>query len=98
MTLADTNGNVIITTSTGALGFKGTKKPTPFAASSVASKIIDKAREVNVSEVDIRVKGVGPGRDSAMRAFASSGITVNLIKDVTPIPHGGVRPKKPRRV
>lgn len=98
LTLTDRDGNSLGWASAGTLGFKGTKKPTPYVAASVASKIIEKAKEYGVLEVEIRAKGVGPGRDSAMRAFTNSQIVVNTIKDITPVPHGGVRPKKPRKV
>lgn len=98
LTLTDKDGNTLGWASAGTIGFKGTKKPTPYAAASVASKIIEKAKGYGVSEIEIRTKGIGPGRDSAMRAFAASGLIINSIKDITPIPHGGARPKKPRKV
>lgn len=98
LTLADKTGNVIMWSSTGALGFKGAKKATPFAASKVADLIADKAIAIGVKEMDIEIKGVGGGRESALRTIGAKGITINSIKDTTPMPHNGPRPKKPRRV
>jgi len=96
--LTDESGNVLFWASAGSLGFKGTKKATPFAAAQTAKTIIDKARPLGLSEIEIKVKGVGAGRESAIRSFAGSGLVVTKISDVTPVPHGGVRPKKVRRV
>jgi len=96
--LTDELGNVLFWASAGSLGFKGTKKATPFAAAQTAKTIIDKAKPLGLSEIEIKVKGVGAGRESAIRSFAGSGITVAKISDTTPLPHGGVRPKKVRRV
>jgi len=96
--LTDESGNVLFWSSAGSSGFKGTKKATPFAAAQTAKRIIDKARPLGLSEIEIKVKGVGAGRESAIRSFAGSGLTVTKISDVTSIPHGGVRPKKVRRV
>ena len=98
ITLTDLSGNVLAWASAGALGFKGPKKATPFAASKVVSAILEKTRDLNIKEASIFVKGVGSGRESAVRALANHGIEISLIKDVTPIPHNGCRPKKPRRV
>lgn len=98
LTLTDSSGNVLAWSSTGSVGFKGTKKSTPYAAASATSNLIEKAKAIGVSEVNLLVKGVGPGRDSALRSFANSGLIINSIKDITPVPHGGPRPKKPRRV
>ncbi|MFA4890024.1 MAG: 30S ribosomal protein S11 [Candidatus Paceibacterota bacterium] len=98
ITLADGNGNVVLWASSGSVGFKGTKKSTPFAASKAAEIIADKAKMMGISKADVVVKGVGAGRESAIRTFASKGIEIGLIRDVTPIPHGGVKPRKPRRV
>lgn len=96
--LTDTAGNVLLWSSAGYLSFKGTKKATPFAATKTAKDIIERAKSLGVSEIELKVKGVGPGRESAIRTFAGSGLTITKISDVTPIPHGGVRPKKVRRV
>lgn len=96
--LTDKEGKVLGWASAGALGFKGTKKATPFAASEVANVIADKAEKMGMKEVDIYVKGVGTGRSSALRALAARNIVINLIKDLTPIPHNGCRPRRGRRV
>ncbi len=98
MTLTDKEGKVLSWTTAGNLGFKGTKKATPYAASEVANTLSEKAQKIGVKEVDIFVKGVGTGRSSALRALAGKDIIINSIKDITPIPHNGCRPKKPRRV
>ncbi len=98
ITLTDKKGDAIIQLSSGAMGFKGAKKGTPFASSKIAGILADKAKIMGVSDVDVVVKGVGAGRESAIRTFASKGIEINLIKDVTPVPHNGPKPKKPRRV
>lgn len=97
MTLTDANGEVLAWVSAGSLGFKGTKKATPYAASEVANVLSEKAEKMGIRETDIFVKGVGTGRSSALRALAGKNIVINLIKDVTPIPHNGCRPKKARR-
>jgi len=98
VSLADSKGNIAVWTSTGSLGFKGAKKGTPFAAAKAAEVIADKAEQMGVKEVAVIVKGVGSGRESAIRAFGSRGINIISIKDTTPVPHNGVRPPKPRRV
>lgn len=98
VTLTDINGRVLSWSSAGALGFKGTKKSTPYVASLVAKSAIEKAKKYGLSEVDVYVKGVGSGRDSAIRALAAAGLIINLIADVTPIPHNGCRAPRPRRV
>ncbi|MBI4090920.1 MAG: 30S ribosomal protein S11 [Candidatus Komeilibacteria bacterium] len=98
VTLTDQQGNVIAWSSAGKNGFKGPKKSTPYAAGVIARAAVDKAREYNLREVDVFLKGVGSGRESAVRALHASGIEVLSIKDITPIPHNGPRPKKPRRV
>jgi len=94
----DSKGNALISSSSGALGFTGAKKGTPFAAAKVGELVGDKAKLMGVKEADVIVKGVGAGRESAIRAFSSKGIIINAIADMTPIPHNGPRPKKPRRV
>ena len=96
--LADTKGGSVIWSSSGALGFKGAKKGTPFAAAKVGELIGEKAVLMGVKEVSVVVKGVGPGRESSLRAFATKGIQINTIQDTTPVPFNGPRRKKPRRV
>lgn len=96
--LTDTKGDALASCSSGALGFKGAKKGTPFAAAKVAELVADKAVLMDVKEVQVMVKGVGSGREAAIRAFAAKGIDLIAIRDVTPNPHNGPRPKKARRV
>ncbi|MFH1671221.1 MAG: 30S ribosomal protein S11 [Candidatus Portnoybacteria bacterium] len=98
ITLTDPSGNIIAWSSAGAAGFKGPKKSTPFAASKVIEILIEKARGLDLREVSIFVRGVGSGRDAAIRALINHGLEISSIKDVTPVPHNGCRPKKPRRV
>ncbi|MGB9620986.1 MAG: 30S ribosomal protein S11 [Brevinematia bacterium] len=98
VTVTDMNGNVINWASAGSCGFKNTKKGTPYAAQVAAERAIKEAINHGVKEVDIHVKGPGPGRETAIRAIIASGVKVRRIKDVTPIPHNGCRPKKKRRV
>jgi small subunit ribosomal protein S11 len=98
ITLADSAGNVLAQRSAGAIGFKGTKKATPFAASKVAEAVCLVADKMGVSEINVFVKGIGSGRDSAIRSLASHGLQIISIKDITPVPHNGCRPKKARRV
>ena len=96
--LADKGGNTIAWSSSGALGFSGAKKGTPFAAAKVGELIGDKANIIGVKEVEVVIRGVGAGRESALRGFVSKGIDVSRIADETPVPHNGPRPPKPRRV
>lgn len=96
-TITDMQGNVFVTGSAGKAGFKGTRKATPFAATTAVDKAARRARELGVREVEVYIKGPGPGRDAALRALRSAGLSMSLIADVTPIPHNGVRPKKRRR-
>jgi len=96
--LTDKEGNLFCASSCGALGFKGAKKGTPFAAAEVGKLIGEKAQMMGVRDVSVVVKGVGAGRESAIRGFLSGGSDLSGIKDVTPVPHNGPRPKKPRRV
>src|SRR3989338_6140883 len=96
--LADKEGNAIAWSSSGALGFSGAKKGTPFAAAKVGELVGDKANIIGLKEVDVIIRGVGAGRESALRAFAGKGIEVTRISDDTPVPHNGPRPPKPRRV
>lgn len=98
VSVCDQGGNVLLWESAGTLGFKGTKKATPYAATMVIRKVIDKAKDIGLKEAEVRVKGVGTGRDSAIRALATSGLDISAIKDVTPLPFGGPRPRKVRRV
>lgn len=96
--LADKKGNALAWSSSGSIGFKGAKKGTPFAAAKIGETLSAKAQLLGMKEVDVVVKGVGSGRESAIRGFTSKGIIIGSIKDVTPVPHNGPRPKKPRRV
>ncbi len=96
--VTDKAGNAIIWSSSGALGFKGAKKGTPFAAAKVGELLAEKAAALGMKEVDVVVKGVGAGRESAIRGFSSKGIEISQIRDVTPVPHNGPKPKKPRRI
>ena len=96
--LTDKKGNALMQSSAGALGFKGAKKGTPFAAAKVGEVLGEKAMNLGVKEIDVVVKGVGSGRESAIRGFISKGINITNIKDETPVPHNGPKPKKPRRV
>ncbi|HEY9480821.1 MAG TPA: 30S ribosomal protein S11 [Candidatus Paceibacterota bacterium] len=96
--LTDSKGNALAQSSSGALGFKGAKKGTPFAAAKVGEILADKAKLMGVKEVSVVIKGVGSGRESAVRSFITKGIGISSVKDVTPVPHNGPRPKKPRRV
>lgn len=98
LTLCDKKGNSVMAASSGALGFKGARKSTPFAAAKVGEIIGDKAQQMGMKEADVVVRGVGAGRESALRAFAGKGITITSITDKTPVPHNGVRAPKPRRV
>ena len=95
---ADKLGNTLFWSSAGALGFKGAKKGTPFAASKVGDLIGDKALTLGVKDSEVVVRGVGSGREPAIRAFMARGIEITSIKDATPVPHNGPKAKKPRRV
>ncbi|MEI6528263.1 MAG: 30S ribosomal protein S11 [bacterium] len=98
VSVSDTKGNVLMWSSSGSLGFRGAKKGTPFAAAKIGETLAAKALEIGLKEINVIVKGVGSGRESAIRGFISKGFTINSIKDVTPVPHNGPKPKKPRRV
>lgn len=98
VSLTDKTGNVIIWSSCGALGFKGAKKGTPFAAAKVGELIGEKAKMAGVKDVDVVITGVGSGRESAVRSFIAHGIEVNSIEDRTPVAHNGPKQKKPRRI
>jgi small subunit ribosomal protein S11 len=98
VTITDVNGNVVSWSSAGARGFKGSRKSTPFAAQLAAEDAAKKAMDNGMRFIDVYVKGPGAGRESALRSLQAAGLRVNLIKDVTPIPHNGCRPPKRRRV
>ena len=98
ITITDMRGNVISWATSGSIGFKGSRKGTPFAASQAATMAANRAKDMGMRTVDVRVKGPGSGRESAIRALAATGLQVKVIKDVTPIPHNGCRPPKKRRV
>ena len=96
--ISDRGGNVLSWSSGGNVGFKGTRKSTPFAAQISAQQVAKEAQDHGVREIDVIVKGPGPGRESAIRSLQAAGLQVNLIRDTTPIPHNGCRPPKRRRV
>ena len=98
VTITDANGNAISWSSAGALGFRGSRKSTPFASQMAAETAAKVATEVGMKTVEVYVKGPGSGREAAIRALQAAGLEVSLIKDVTPIPHNGCRPPKRRRV
>lgn len=96
--VTDKQGNTLFSSSAGSLGFKGAKKGTPFAASKVGSVLGEKAKALGIKEVDVVVKGVGSGREPTIRSFMAFDIEISGIRDITPVPHNGPKPKKPRRV
>ena len=96
--LTDVKGNTLAWSTSGALGFKGAKKGTPFAAAKVGETVGAKGLAMGIKEVSVTVKGVGSGRESSIRGFLSKGINLLNVKDITPVPHNGPKPKKPRRV
>ncbi len=98
VTITDQEGNVVCWSSAGSLGFKGSRKGTPFAAQQAAVTAANRAREVGMRSLDVNIKGPGSGRDSAIRALQVAGLEIRTIRDVTPIPHNGCRPPKRRRV
>lgn len=98
VTVSDQQGNAVVWGSAGHAGFKGSRKSTPYAARMAAQEAIGAALELGLQEVDIRVKGPGPGREAAIRAIQGTGVRVRSISDVTPVPHNGCRPPKKRRV
>ena len=98
VTISDTKGNALSWASAGGLGFRGSRKSTPFAAQMAAEQAAKAAMEHGLRQVEVFVKGPGPGREAAIRALQAAGLEVNSIKDVTPIPHNGCRPPKRRRV
>ncbi len=98
VSVTDEKGNIIAWATAGSLGFSGPKKATPFAASKIMSVIIEKLKASGTADLNVIVKGVGSGRDSAVRSLLNQGFNINSIKDVTPVPHNGPRPAKTRRV
>jgi small subunit ribosomal protein S11 len=96
--LTDDKGNVVISSSAGALGFSGARKSTPYAAAKVGELLGEKGAIIGLKEASVIIRGVGAGRESALRGFASKGIAIRAIKDATPVAHNGPRPPKPRRV
>ncbi len=98
ITITDPNGGVIAWSSAGSLGFKGSRKSTPFAAQMASEAAAKKAKEMGLKQVDVFVKGPGSGRETAIRALQAAGLEITMIKDVTPVPHNGCRPPKRRRV
>ncbi len=98
VTITDVNGEVLAWDSAGTVGFKGARKSTPFAASRASEKVANKARRMGMKEVEVRVRGPGPGRESAVTALQANGLKVTAIEDHTPIPFNGCRPPKKRRV
>jgi small subunit ribosomal protein S11 len=98
ITITDLQGNTVVWASSGAAGFRGSRKSTPYAARQAAEQAITAAREVGLQEIDLFVKGPGPGREAAIRAIQGTGVRVRSISDITPIPHNGCRPPKKRRV
>ncbi|MCZ6474508.1 MAG: 30S ribosomal protein S11 [SAR324 cluster bacterium] len=98
ITFSDPQGNVLAWSSTGAAGFKGSRKSTPFAAKTAAEDAVRKAKEHGVRQVEVEVRGPGSGREAALRALAAEGLKVTAIRDVTPVPHNGCKPPKMRRI
>src|SRR5690606_31645714 len=98
VTITDMNGETLAWDSAGTLGFKGSRKSTPFAATRAAEQCAGKARKMGISEVEVRVKGAGSGRESAVTALQASGLKITAVEDRTAIPHNGCRPRKKRRV
>lgn len=98
VTLTDSSGNTLAWGTSGSSGFKGARKATPFAAISTMEKVAQKAKELGIASVEVYIKGPGSGRDATIKALRSTGISITMIADVTPIPYNGPRPKKRRRV
>ena len=98
ITITDLKGEVLSWSTSGLLGFKGTKKSTPYAANMVAKDCVEKAKKYGLNSIKIVIKGIGPGREASMRGLAGTGLNILSIMDATPIAHNGVRAKKPRRV
>ena len=98
ITITDLKGDVVAVESAGAIGFKGPKKATPFAATKVVDSLMNKVQKLGIKEANVFVKGVGSGREAAIRGLATNGLNILAIKDITPVPHNGCRPRKSRRV
>jgi small subunit ribosomal protein S11 len=98
ITIADPNGDTLCWDSAGTMGFKGSRKSTPFAAQRAAERCAEKAIKMGMKEIEVKVKGPGSGRESAIRSLQASGLKIRAIEDVTPLPHNGCRPRKRRRV
>lgn len=98
VSVSDPSGNVIAWSSAGKMGFKGPKKATPYAAGLIVRDVVDRAKLMGLKSVDVFVRGVGLGREAAVRALAANGLNITQIKDITPVPHNGPRPRKVRRV
>jgi small subunit ribosomal protein S11 len=98
VTFTDAKGNVVSWSSAGTCGFKGSKRSTPFAATTIVEEGLRKAKTAGLNSVDVYLKGPGNGKDAAIRVLKTAGLDINLLADITPIPHNGCRPKKPRRV
>lgn len=98
VTITDLNGETLAWGSAGTIGFKGSRKSTPFAATRASEEAVAKAKKMGLQEVEVRVRGAGPGRESAITALQHSGIKITAVEDHTPIPHNGCRPRKKRRV
>ena len=98
VTISDTQGNTLCWASSGTIGYKGSRKSTPYAAQRAGERAAEQAQRFGVKEAEVRVKGPGSGRESAVRAIRASGIDIKAIEDVTPLPHNGCRPRKRRRV
>ncbi|MBU3965388.1 30S ribosomal protein S11, partial [Patescibacteria group bacterium] len=95
VTLTDDKGKVLAWSSAGSIGFRGTKKSTPYAASLIVRNVVEKVKKTGIKDVNVFIKGIGLGRDSALRSLAQQGLAINSIKDMTPVPHNGCRPPKP---
>ncbi|MBI2984515.1 MAG: 30S ribosomal protein S11 [Candidatus Kerfeldbacteria bacterium] len=98
VTITDQNGNVLAWSSAGKVGFSGPKKSTPYAAAIIVRDLVERIRPVGLKQIDVFVRGVGLGREAAIRALVAQGLTINIIKDLTPMPHNGPRPPRVRRV
>lgn len=98
VSVTDPQGNVFAHSSAGSIGFKGARKSTPYAATLVGKDAVEKAKRFGFQEAKVSIKGIGPGREAAIRGIASTGVNITAIIDATPMPHNGVRPAKPRRV
>ena len=98
VTFTDERGNVVTWANTGSVGFKGARKSTPFAATTTIEEAVKKAKEKGMTTLSVFIKGPGPGRDAVLRVLRNAGFSIKQVADITPIPHNGCRPKKPRRV